>query len=60
VYYLDGDCDRAVKKFVEVNINILKNLDMSRYTALDSGLTKELAQKVRSAFKKKTHDDHQI
>jgi uncharacterized protein (UPF0128 family) len=47
-YYLEGDDTQAVKVFVEANAEALKSLDLSRYTALDSGLTKELAQKVRA------------
>lgn len=50
VYYLKGDDDRAVKAFVEANADVLKSLDLSRYTVLDSGLTKELAQKVRTVL----------
>jgi len=48
VYYLEGDDTRAVKLFVEANADALKSLDLSRYSALDSGLTRELAQKVRA------------
>lgn len=50
VYYLRGDEDRAVKMFIEVNAESLQGLDLSRNTALDSGLSREMAQKVRGAM----------
>lgn len=48
VYYLEGDDDRAVKVFAEVNAAAIKTLDLSHNTVLDSGLTREMAQKLRS------------
>lgn len=50
IYYLEGDEDRAVKMFIEVNSESLRGLDLSRNTALDSGLSREMAQKVRGAM----------
>lgn len=50
VYYLKGDDDRAVKVFAEVNADALNSLDLSRNTVLDSGLTREMAQKVRAVL----------
>lgn len=48
VYYLEGDDDRAAKVFAEVNTVAIKSLDLSHNTILDSGLTREMAQKVRA------------
>ena len=48
VYYLEGDDDRAIKAFAEVNADAINTLDLSRNTIIDSGLTRELAQKVRA------------
>ncbi len=50
VYYLEGDEDRAVKMFIEVNAESLQGLDFSRNTVLDSGMSREMAQKVRAAM----------
>jgi hypothetical protein len=51
VYYLDGDEDRAVELFVKVNVDMLKMLDLRRYTILDSGLPKEIARLVKDVMK---------
>ena len=50
VHYLEGDEDRAIRRFAEVNAAAIKSLDFSRNTVLDSGLTREMAQKVRAAI----------
>lgn len=50
VYYLKGDEDRAVEVFIEVNAEPLQGLNLSRNTTLDSGLSREMAQKVRGAM----------
>lgn len=47
VYYLEGDEDRAAKKFVEVNAEVLARLNLRGNTALDSGLNREMAQRIR-------------
>lgn len=51
IYYLAGDEDRAVKMFVEANAQSLSGLDLSRYSVLDSGLPREMAQKVKEAMR---------
>ena len=48
IYYLKGDDDRAVNLFAEVNAAAIQSLDLRRNTILDSGLTRELAQKLRA------------
>lgn len=50
VYYLEGDEDRAVHVFAEVNADVLAQLDFSHNTAIDSGLSKDIAQKLRAAI----------
>ena len=50
VYYLAGDEDRAVERFVEVNATMLSRLNFSGNTTLDSGLNREMAQKIRAAI----------
>ena len=49
IYYLEGD--RAIQKFVEINAEPISHLDFDRYTTLDSGLPREISQKIRAAIK---------
>lgn len=51
VYYLDGDEDRAVKKFVDVNKDTLGRIDFSRNSVLDSGLHRQIVRKIRDVVR---------
>jgi hypothetical protein len=51
VYYLDGDEDRAAELFVKVNVDMLKTLDLRRYTVLDSGLPKKIARLIKDVMR---------
>ena len=48
VYYLEGDEDQAVQKFIEVNKDILKLIDFSHSKRLQSGLQKKKTRQKRS------------
>lgn len=50
VYYLDDDVDRAVDLFVQVNAKPLSRLNLHGNSALDAGLPKHLAQKIRAVL----------
>ncbi len=50
VYYLEGDVDAAVNLFIVVNAKPLANLNLTTNSALDAGLPKEMAQKIRAAM----------
>ena len=50
VYYLEGDEDRAVMKFAEVNAEALSGVDFRRNNVLTSGLSRELSQRLREAI----------
>lgn len=52
VYYLAGDEDRAVDRFVEVNNTMLSEINLSSFSVVDSGLSREMAQKTREEIKK--------
>ena len=47
VYYLVGDENRAAEKFIKVNAETLTRLDLSRNSALDAGLHRDMSQKIR-------------
>lgn len=51
VYYLAGDEDRAITLFADVNAEALAGLNFGRNTVLDSGLTREMAQKIRAVVR---------
>ena len=56
VYYLEGDEDRAVQKFVEVNVvevnaGALVKVDFGRNNMLRSGLPKHILKKIREAMR---------
>jgi hypothetical protein len=48
VYYLIDDEDRAVEKFTVVNAETLERLNLNKYSALDSGLSRDMAQRIRA------------
>lgn len=48
VYYLADDEDRAVQRFVEVNAEPLSEVNLRTFSVIDSGLSREMAQKVRA------------
>ena len=47
VYYLQGDEDRAVAKFIQVNAEPLGKVDFGRGNALQSGLPEDIYQKIK-------------
>lgn len=51
IYYLAHDEDRAIQRFIDVNHDSLIQLDFTRYNTLDSGLTREMSQKIRKAMR---------
>lgn len=51
VYYLEGDEDRAITLFADVNAETLAGLNFRRNTIIDSGLTREMARKIRAAIR---------
>jgi hypothetical protein len=51
VYYLAHDEDRAIQRFIDVNQVVLAKLDFTRYNMLDSGLPRDLSQKIRKAMR---------
>ena len=51
IYYLEGDEDRAIQKFVEINEEPISHLNFDKYTTLDSGLPREMSQKIRTVIK---------
>ena len=57
IYYLTGDEDRAVEMFVDVNAAELSKVSMKKFSVIDSGLSREMAQKVKGAMdnEQKTH-----
>ena len=50
IYYLAGDEDRAVKRFVDVNAAELSKVNLQKFSVIDSGLPREMAQKIRGAM----------
>ena len=48
VYYLLGDEDRAAEKFIKVNAETLARLNLRTNSALDAGLNRDMAQRIRS------------
>jgi len=48
VYYLLGDEDRAAEKFLQVNEETLGKLNLSTNSMLDSGLNREMAQRIKA------------
>ena len=48
VYYLLGDEDRAAEKFLKVNAETLGKLNLSTNSMLDSGLNREMAQRIKA------------
>jgi len=50
IYYLAGDEDRAVAMFVEVNAAALSAVGMQKFSVIDSGLSCEMAHKVKEAM----------
>ena len=52
IYYLEGDEDRAVTKFIDVNIKPLLTLNYRHNNALDAGLTRDMAQRIRAEMGK--------
>lgn len=51
IYYLDGEEDEAVSKFVTENLEALKLTNFSGNNYLDSGLPKGLGSKIRKEFR---------
>jgi len=50
IYYLAGDEDRAVAMFVEVNAAELSAVSTQQFSVIDSGLSREMAQKVKDVL----------
>ena len=48
VYYLLGDEDLAAEKFTKVNAETLGVLNLSTNSMLDSGLNRDMSQRIRS------------
>ena len=46
IYYLEGDEDQAIQKFIDVNRDILETIDFSHSQRLQSGLSKEISKKI--------------
>jgi hypothetical protein len=46
IYYLEGDQDQAIQKFIDVNRDILETIDFSHSQRLQSGLSKEISKKI--------------
>lgn len=50
VYYIEGDEDRAIERFISVNKQTLKSINFHTYSTLDSGMSRKMSQKVRAAM----------
>lgn len=51
IYFLDGDFDAAISKFVTENLEALKLTNFSGNNYLDSGLPKGWGSKIREEFR---------
>lgn len=54
VYFLDGNLDQAVSKFVDINFDLLSKIDFTKNNHLYSGLPKNMAKKIIAEFKSET------
>jgi len=50
VYYLEGDEDRAIERFIDVNKQSLKSINFHTYSTLDSGMSRKMSQAVKSVI----------
>ena len=50
VYYLEGDEDRAIERFIKVNKQSLKSINFSTYSTLDSGMSRKMSQAVKQSY----------
>jgi len=47
VYYLIGDEEAAIRRFIQVNLDLIQSLDFDQETELDSGLQKWQVKAIR-------------
>lgn len=56
VYYLTGDINRAVEKFVDLNYDVLARINLDRTQGLHAGLPKGVGKLVINRFRYITED----